>query len=202
MSSTSKIRKKRVEFFLDLLHDGENHRVLDIGCQGGDLCYQLMQCGHEPYGIDVVEELVAEARSKYPQISFECANCEQKLPFADKHFDVVWAGDVIEHIRFTGVFVNEVNRVLKVGGLFVLTTPMHNRLKNLIVALYNFEKHFDPDFPHLRFYTLKSLQAVLRKRGFSIKMIKYFGRIALLANSMCVVSVKEEDKSFLSRHRF
>ena len=74
--------------------------------------------------------------------------------------DIVWAGDIIEHIRFTGIFVNEINRILKVGGLFVVTT-MHNRLKNVFISLLNFERHFDPEFPHLRFFTLRSLRNLL-----------------------------------------
>lgn len=196
------IQEKRMGALLNFLRNQKSCRVLDIGCQNGFLCNQLMQLGHEPYGIDIVADLVAEASSKYPAINFKLANCEKKLPFEDKFFDVVWAGDVIEHIRFTDVFLNEVNRVLKKGGQFVLTTPMHNRLKNLIIALYNFEKHFDPEFPHFRFYTVKSLKSVLEKRGFLIEKIKYIGRIASLAKSMFVISRKKKDKHHLSEHRF
>lgn len=202
MVSTIEIQKKRIEFFLDFLKDQKGCKVLDVGSQNGILCHQLLQRGYEPYGIDIVEELIGKSRSEYPQISFQLTDCEQKLPFDEGFFDVVWAGDIIEHIRFTDVFINEVNRVLKIGGFFVLTTPMHNRLKNLIIALYNFERHFNPEFPHLRFYTLKSLQSVLEKRGFCIKFVKYIGRIAPLANSMCVVAEKKENKKLSSEHRF
>lgn len=202
MVSTIVIQKKRMRFFLDFLKDQKGCKVLDVGSQNGSLCHQLLQRGYEPYGIDIVEGLIEKSRSRYPRISFQLADCEQKFPFNDGFFDVVWAGDIIEHIRFTDVFINEVNRVLKIGGFFVLTTPMHNRLKNLIIALYNFERHFNPEFPHIRFYTLKSLQSVLEKRGFCIKLVKYIGRIAPLANSMCVVAEKKENKKLSGEHRF
>ena len=201
-SSTPDIQQERMEYFLDFIRDKKDCRVLDIGCQSGSLCHQLKQCGHEPYGVDIVEELIQKARGTYPQITFECVDCEKGIPFDDNFFDVVWAGDVIEHICFTDVFVNEINRILKIGGLFVLTTPMHNRLKNVIISLYNFEKHFDPEFPHLRFYTLKSLQTVLEKRGFRIESVQYIGRISPLAKSMFVVCEKKENKQLLSEHRF
>lgn len=188
--------------FLAFMESKRSCRVLEVGCQSGILCHDLMQRGHEPCGMDVVEELIADARIKYPQIRFELGNCEKEFPFDDKYFDVVWAGDIIEHIHHTDTFVNEINRVLKIGGLFILTTPMHNKLKNLLICLCKFEKHFDPEFPHLRFYTLKSLRRVLQERGFRIITRKYIGRIPLLANSLFVVAEKKENRAVLSKHRF
>ena len=202
MTSPVEIQKIRLQYFLDFMRGKKDCRILDIGCQSGGLCHQLSLSGHEPYGVDVMEELISEARSSFPDIDFKCADSEKGLPFEDKYFDIVWAGDIIEHIHFTDVFVNEMNRVLKIGGHFVLSTPMHNRLKNIIISLYLFEKHFDPEFPHLRFYTLNSLKNVLQKRGFSIEEVKYIGRIKLLANSMFVISRKHEDKMVMSKHRF
>ncbi len=202
MSSPEEIQRIRLQYFLDFIRDKKDCRILDIGCQSGDLCHELTQNGHEAYGVDVVEELIAEAHRRFPQNNFKCADCENGLPFENNFFDVVWAGDIIEHIHFTDVFTNEINRVLKIGGFFVLSTPMHNRLKNIIISLCRFEKHFDPEFPHLRFYTLNSLKNVLEKRGFNIEEVRYIGRIKPLANSMFVISRKLEDRMVMSQHRF
>lgn len=196
------IQKQRVDVFLEMMTSVKRKKILDIGCQSGDVCYQLYENGHEPYGIDILEKLIDTARDKYPKIDFRVGNCETKISFEDKSFDVVWAGDVIEHIRFTDTFINEVNRVLKPGGLFILTTPMHNRLKNIIISLYNFEMHFDPEFPHLRFYTLKSLRRVLETRGFRIVRVKYIGRIRPLAKSMFVIAKKVKSKEKNSNHHY
>lgn len=202
IESIEEVKRKRMQYLLDFIKDNKNCRILDVGCQSGDLCHELSRIGHEVYGVDVVEEEIAEARKKFPQINFECADVQKELPFANNFFDIVWAGEIIEHMHFTDVFVNEMNRVLKIGGLFVLSTPMHNRLKNVLISLYRFEKHFDPEFPHLRFYTLKSLKSVLEKRGFNIEKVKYFGRIKPLANSMFIISRKREDKMVMSQYRF
>ena len=196
------IKRKRIQFFLDFIRDRKNCKILDIGCQNGAFCHELFLRGHKAYGVDVVEERISEARQQFPQINFECANSEQKLPFTNNFFDIVWAGDIIEHIHFTDSFINEINRVLRIGGFFVLSTPMHNRLKNVIISLCRFEKHFDPEFPHLRFYTLNSLENVLKKRGFNIEEVRYIGRIKLFANSMFVISRKQEDRMVMSQHRF
>lgn len=202
MSPTIDIQQKRIDFFLRSIKNQKNCRVLDIGCQTGSVCHQLSKLGHDAYGVEVLEESVSSAREKYPQLHFEVANCEEKIPFANNFFDIVWAGDVIEHIAFTDIFINEINRVLKVKGLFILTTPMHNIVKNIIISLCNFEKHFDPEFPHYRFYTLKSLGNVLKKRGLSIKKTNYIGRIAPLAKTMFIIAEKKEDKQVYSQHRY
>jgi len=203
MADAIDVQKKRFDNFLDLMQSRkEGSKVLDIGSQAGVLCAQLKKLGHDPYGVEVVEELVERSKREYPSLNFQVADCEKTIPFEDDFFDIVWAGDVIEHIRFADVFVNEINRVLKKGGLFILTTPMHNRLKNIIIALCNFEDHFNPEFPHLRFYTVKSLRSVLEKRGFRLKKVSYIGRIRPIANTMFAVAQKEENKTMLSEHRF
>lgn len=202
MGSTNEIQRKRMGYFLDCLDGDTGLKVLDIGSQDGMVCDHLLKRGHEPYGFEVVEKLVEISRKNYPQIVFRLGDCEKGLPFEDDFFDVIWAGDVIEHIHHTDVFVNEINRILKTGGRFILSTPMHNRLKNIIISLFKFEKHFDPEFPHLRFYSLKSLSKVLTMRGFSVQGVKYIGRVPILANTLFVISKKIETKSVLSTHRF
>jgi len=99
------------------------------------------------------------------------------------------------------VFINEINRVLKVGGHLILTTPMHNRLKNLYVVLFKFEKHFNPKFPRYRFYSKKSLSAVLQRRGFEIVEVDYIGRLPVIANVIFVIARKVATKAVLSDFR-
>ena len=202
MASSTEIQKKRVEYFLECIKQDGALKILDIGSQDGTVCNQLLQFGHEPYGIEIVDDLVKASCERFPQIDFRCADCEKGIPFDDDFIDVVWAGDIIEHVHHTDVFVNEINRVLRVGGRFILTTPMHNRLKNILISLFAFEKHFNPEFPHLRFYTLNSLDQVLTLRGFGIQSVRYIGRIAPVANSMLVVCEKVQSKKVISTHRF
>ena len=50
-------------------------------------------------------------------------NCEEASPAADQSFTVVVAADIIEHLVNTDGFVSELHRVLRPGGLLILTTP-------------------------------------------------------------------------------
>jgi len=177
-------------------------RFLDIGSDLGDICQMMHGLGHETVGLEVQDHVLKEARDKYPHLRFENANCEEELPFEDASFDLAWSGDVIEHIRATDVFVNEANRVLRVGGHFIVTTPMHNRIKGALVALVNFERHYDPEFPHYRFYTPKSLRRVLEARGFRVIKLQYLGRPYPISQSMLVVARKESDRQVKSEFAF
>jgi 2-polyprenyl-3-methyl-5-hydroxy-6-metoxy-1,4-benzoquinol methylase len=165
--------------------------ILDIGCQSGDLCTHLERLGHEPHGIEILTESVEAARAKYPSIDFRLADCEREIPYESNTFDLVWAGEVIEHIGHTGVFISEINRVLKPRGQLVLTTPLHALIKNVYIALFRFEKHFDPEFSHYRFYTKRTLCKALEKRGFKVLQVRYIGRIPIVANCMWVVAEKD-----------
>lgn len=198
---SERIKRARADALLDELNGSKGLDVLDVGCQDGALCARLAKAGHVPVGVEIVEGLVSRARERHPDLRFELADCEARLPFPDEAFDVVWAGDVIEHIRWTDVFVNEINRVLRTGGRVILTTPFHNRLKSTLIALLRFEKHFDPEFPHYRFYTRKSLEDVLARRGFLWESHRLIGRVPVVANTILAIATKSESKAVMSEHR-
>ena len=82
------------------------------------------------------------------------------LPFAEDAFDVVWAGEVLEHVADVVGLLAEVRRVLRWGGRLLVTTPWHGRL---VVAT---DAHFDPRADHLRFFSARTLRAVLADAGF------------------------------------
>jgi len=76
---------------------------------------------------------------------------------------IIYASEVIEHALDTDGMFREFNRCLKPSGKLILTCPYHGFLKNVLVVMLNFEKHFNPVGGHIRFYSLKSLKAILRQ---------------------------------------
>ncbi len=89
-------------------------------------------------------------------------------PLPDASFDAVWAGETIEHVADTAAWLSEVRRVLRSGGTLLLSTPAHERLTMLGLALgvRRFEAHFDPRSDHVRFYTRRTLARLLADFGF------------------------------------
>ena len=66
------------------------------------------------------------------------------------------------------------------GGYLALTTPYHGLLKNLALATFAFEQHFDVTGGHIRFFTDRALRQLLRTEGFEVLDLLHYGRAPLL----------------------
>ncbi|HEV3229042.1 MAG TPA: class I SAM-dependent methyltransferase [Solirubrobacteraceae bacterium] len=146
-----------------LRHVAAGERVLDLGCGTGEFTAAQAQAGAQPVGVDISQEALRRARERHPDLDLRLAPATGPLPLDDAEMDAVWAGDVIEHVLDTGVWLSEVRRVLRPGGRLLLTTPYHGRLATILMGVRPgaFEAHFDPRSDHLRFYTAASLRELL-----------------------------------------
>jgi SAM-dependent methyltransferase len=143
-------------------------RVLDVGCGEGQFTAELTRAGFLVVGVDVAEEPLRRGRARYPELDLRVVPLEGPLPLADASFDVVWAGETIEHIADTAGWLSEIRRVLRSGGSLILSTPAHGRLAMLRLSLSHrsLDSHFDPRADHLRFYTARTLTRLLEDFGF------------------------------------
>jgi SAM-dependent methyltransferase len=137
--------------------------VLDVGCGEGRLTAELRAAGAAVVGVDVAEEPLRRARALDPLLDVRLVSAEGPWPFDDASFDLVWAGETIEHVADTEAWLSEVRRVLRSGGTLLLSTPAHGPLVRLAAALSRreFDAHFDPRSDHLRFYTARTLARLL-----------------------------------------
>jgi len=154
---------ERLAALADRTSHGNGPRVLDVGCGEGQLAAELERGGARVLGIDVAEEALRRARERHPGLELALVTERAPWPLADASFDVVWAGDTIEHVADTASWLSEVRRVLRSGGTLLLSTPAHDRLALLALALWpgRFDRHFDPRSDHLRFYTARTLRRLL-----------------------------------------
>jgi SAM-dependent methyltransferase len=163
----------RRAFLLEHVQSGE--RVLDLGCGEGDFAAAAAQAGAgEVLGVDVAGEAVRRARARHPALRFERA--EGPLPAGDASFDLVWCSEVLEHVLDTAALLSEARRVLRTGGVLLVTTPAHGRLRRLGLAVAGWERHFDPRGADLRFYTARSLRDLLGDFGFEEVRLRGRGR--------------------------
>jgi 2-polyprenyl-3-methyl-5-hydroxy-6-metoxy-1,4-benzoquinol methylase len=156
----------RLAFLLD--HVPVGARVLDVGCGEGRFTSALARAGRETVGVDVAEEPLRRAREREPDLDMRLLPAEGRWPLEDVSFDAVFAGEVIEHVADTAGWLSEVRRVLRSGGALVLSTPAHGPLTRLALGLSGraFAAHFDPRSDHLRFYTRRTVVALLEDFGF------------------------------------
>ena len=164
-------------------------RVLEIGCKEGRLTHNLS--AREIIGVDLDEVAVKEARKNEtrPNVKFLVGSAYE-LKFEDQSFDKVIMGDIIEHLYDGSKALSEANRVLKKGGKLIISCPYHGFLKNIAIALYNYDEHHDVEGEHIRFFSVKSLTRLLNKNGFTITKKHFIGRFPLLWRGMLFLSVK------------
>jgi 2-polyprenyl-3-methyl-5-hydroxy-6-metoxy-1,4-benzoquinol methylase len=152
-------------------------RVLDVGCGEGRFAAEALAAGAEVLAADIAEEPLRRARRLHPELDLRLIDGEGEWDLPDACFDVVWAGEVIEHVVDTAGWLSEARRVLRSGGTLLLSTPAHGRLRMLRVALSAraFAEHFDPLGEHLRFYTGATLGALLEQFGFEQVRVRASG---------------------------
>ena len=119
---------RRSGFLLGHVRAGE--RVLDVGCGEGRFAAELARAGTEVVGIDVAAEPLRRARERHPELDLRQISAAGAWPLQDASFDMVWAGEVIEHVADTAGWLSEVRRVLRSGGTLLLSTPDHGRLRD------------------------------------------------------------------------
>lgn len=101
-------------------HFASRGSFLDVGCGSGWLTYLLAKRGFDATGVDLNPE--AFEPPPLPNLSFRQGNAT-RLPFDDKSFDVVLANTVLEHTPQPQEVLLEMKRVLRPGGLLIVTGP-------------------------------------------------------------------------------
>src|SRR5579859_5071724 len=143
-------------------------RVLDLGCGEGWFAAELAGAGAEVLAVDVAEEPLRRALARNPGLRTQLIDGEGGWELAEASFDVVWAGEVLEHVADTSRWLSELRRVLRSGGRLLLTTPELGRAQLLSAALSRaaFARRFDPQGDHLRYYDRGTLSALITSFGF------------------------------------
>lgn len=158
------------------------HTLLSIGCSTGDVELLFNEMGLLSYGVDGDYEALKEAQKK--GISVVQMDLKQTFPYRKNVFDFVFAGEIIEHIMNTRVFLTDVRRVMKQGAKLILTTPNLARIEDRLRFLFGkTPKHTTPIhdylYLHIRPFTADSLKRALAFTGFEVERLEsnyvYFG---------------------------
>jgi len=152
--------------------------VLDVGC-GDARAYQSRVLGavRKLYGVDISERAVAAARARGAEAVAQ--DLSAPLPFAEGTFDKVICFEVLEHLFDPKFAVEQMARVLKPGGLLIVSVPNAGYLPDRLGALLFGRVAAPPsDFanpwksPHIRFFNQTSLVSLLRACGFDATAVR------------------------------
>ncbi|HYG37391.1 MAG TPA: class I SAM-dependent methyltransferase [Cytophagales bacterium] len=137
---------------LELLNVIENEKVLEIGMGNGYLCNEiLMESTSATYtGCDFSELMVEEASArnnfwvKNNRASFKLSDAS-KLPFNADYFDKIFTVNTLYFWEDPVEELNEIKRVLKPGGLFILSIRTKRSMENLPFSKYGFNLYEEQD---------------------------------------------------------
>jgi len=166
---------------VELLQDmrGEGRSTLDISCKKGEILQTLKSQGFTVRGTNFAEDTEAVDGILIDR----GVDLLKGLPYATESFDVVLLVEVIEHLENHRVAISEVARVLKPGGVLILTTPnvmrLNSRLHFFLSGYHKTKRRFIPfDTPlseahqyHNYPIDLPILYYLLRQNGLEIERV-------------------------------
>jgi len=149
-------------FFFD-----KQAKILDIGSGSGHSIIPFKKFGwNNLWAADsdnFNKDFFQNQNIKFNKIDIE----SDRFSFQDYFFDAVISFNIIEHIKDASNYLEEVNRILKKGGVFILVTPDWR----------NQYKTFYRDHTHIHPYDKESIGRLLKCYNFKLLTVKSFGVI-------------------------
>ncbi len=106
-----------------IAQDYVHGNVLEVGCGEGRGIEMLLNKSARFTAVDKIEEALQVLRKKFPTAKFLSMNIPPFAELEDSEYDCVVSFQVIEHIENDVLYLKEIHRVLKPGGIALLTTP-------------------------------------------------------------------------------
>jgi ubiquinone/menaquinone biosynthesis C-methylase UbiE len=157
-----------------------NCKILDIGCGDGYLLHLITkQKKRKGIGIDISKKFIAYATSSHNKNCRFIVGDAIFLPIKSNSFNIVIAGEIIEHLDNTSQFLYETKRVLQTNGLLILSTPnlfglwsiVHDHLK--MIFRHMIKGYSKP--AHVKLFTLDTLLKSLELNGYKINKVYNLG---------------------------
>ena len=159
-----------------LLNPQAGERILDLGSGTGHLTHKIAQAGSEVVGMDASPEMVAQARSAYPEIPFVTMDGAD-FQF-DEPFDAVFSNATLHWIPAPEKVIGCVFDALKSGGRFVAEFGGKGNVNRILVALANaLQQRGLPYQVHTNYFpSLGEYAVLLEKGGFRVTFASHFDR--------------------------
>jgi len=188
----ARVHGHRLAFDLEIIrkHVDKKHRILEYGAAPVLLTGALKVSGYDVTGLDLAPERLSVVINNLGLDVRKCDIETERAPFSDSEFDVAIFNELFEHLRINPIFtMKEVCRVLKPGGMLMLSTPNLRSLgglRNLLLKNLSYSCCSDVydqyrkletlgHMGHVREYTSAEVAAFLQRCGFRIKKIIWRG---------------------------
>ena len=162
----------RVKKILNELGRIKGKTVLDAGCEIGYVSQHIEQKGAKVLAFDVVEPAIKEFKKKIKALKLNIrafVAYAQKIPLKNNRVDAIVCTEVIEHMPQLEKVFAEFERVLKPGGLVVITFPNEGLRKPFypFIKLFGINTEVEEDVTLFE-HNLPNILNLLRKH-FTVK---------------------------------
>lgn len=146
---------------IDKLREGRKGKLLDIGCAFGYFLGIAKNKGWRVVGLDISELAIKKTkRQRIKAVAVELS----KAKFSSNGFDVITIFQTVEHDPDPIGLLAEIYRILKPGGILLLTTPGQ---RGILVSLLGKKWHGWQVKSHLFWFNQGNLKLALQKAGFA-----------------------------------
>lgn len=152
------------------LGEGHGRTLLDVGAADGLLSRKLTARGWRVTGIECDPALAQAGEAHCERMIV--ANLDREIPQVETVFDAIVYGDVLEHLADPQRVLTEIGRLLAPDGFVVISVPnvAHFVIRlSLLVGKFEYIDRGILDHTHLRFFTERSLRALVANAGLRIE---------------------------------
>jgi 2-polyprenyl-3-methyl-5-hydroxy-6-metoxy-1,4-benzoquinol methylase len=154
---------------VDWLGEGRGRRLLDVGAADGLLSRLLTERGWKVTGLEADPVAAAAAAMHCERIVV--ADLDAGVPVLEGEFDAIVCADVLEHLRNPASTLLALRRTLAAGGEVLISVPNVAHLwmrVSLLAGRFEYAERGILDRTHLRFFTRRTLAALVRGAGLRI----------------------------------
>lgn len=141
--------------------DVRGKKVLECGMANGGVAERLLREGAQCYGVDVNPRAIHG-------VEFQQADLNERIPDFGVSFDVIFAGEVMEHLYDDRGFLDECYKKLNPGGVLVITVPNLFFTPNRFLMIFGKMPFFAYEEYHYHFYSKKTLSGLFQDAGFEV----------------------------------
>lgn len=162
-------------------------RVLEAGCGLAEFTVATRALGFETEGIDYAPRVVERLRTRYPEIPFAVADVRNLTAVANDTYDAIYSPGVVEHFEEgPEPILIESFRVLKPGGVLVLSTPCFNVLLRMMRRLGGFRRKREGAFFQYA-YSEAHMSSILTELGFDVVQVHQYGVLLTLTEHVALI---------------
>lgn len=142
----------------------EDKTILEIGSGNGGMLKNLYDKGYDIRGVEIDESRILKSKVLFGELPFSLSTSDV-LPFKDNSIDIVLSFDVFEHISDSDRHLQEVNRVLREKGSYLLQTP--NKYSNVVFETIRWKSFTEWRESHCSLHSYGQIIDRFGKNGFS-----------------------------------